>query len=260
MARQARQESSTGYYHLMMRGINGEGIFGQDRDKVHFLELFSEQQEAGFLSLAAWCIMDTHIHAIVQAKKAALAAAAKVVSIKYARHYNRTQARLGPVFCGRFRSERIEDENYLLGTVRYVHMNPVKAGLVWSPHEFQRSSFLDYMGSAKHLHPAEKSFVLGFFGGDLSKFTSFHDRADDNEYLETREDAGRERQERAVKTIEQFCREQGIEKVADFHRHPALFEKICRVLVNGLGLSLRKAAEHLETTHSRVYQALSERD
>ncbi len=69
MARQARQESSTGYYHLMMRGINGESIFGQDRGKLHFLELLQGQQEEGLLSLVAWCVMDTHAHVMVKAKK-----------------------------------------------------------------------------------------------------------------------------------------------------------------------------------------------
>ncbi|MBT9155160.1 MAG: hypothetical protein DDT37_00125 [Firmicutes bacterium] len=73
-----------------------------------------------------------------------------------------------------------------------------------------------------------------------------------------REDVLREREERAIKTIEQFCRERGIEEAADFHRHPELFRELCRALVHRVGLSLRRAAEHLETTHSRVYLALLE--
>jgi len=260
MARQPRQESATGYYHVMMRGITGDSIFAPEADKLHFLELIRLQQSVGLVTLVAWCVMDTHVHLLVKADKGALSRAAKVINIKYAAYYNRNHMRRGPVFGGRFRSERVEDDRYLLGAVRYIHNNPVKAGLVQFASEYKWSSFREYVHSATYLDPIERTFVLDLIGHDPAKFAAFHAQTDETDYLEVRDDILRIREERAAKVLEQFCRQHGITKGADLRRHPVLFEELCRLLVQDVGLSLRRAAEYLETTHSRVYQALSERE
>ncbi|MDP3058039.1 MAG: transposase, partial [bacterium] len=130
MARQARQASSTGYYHVMMRGINREPLFRRDVEKVHFLELVKEQQASGAFELAVWCLMDNHAHMIVQAELNKLSKAIKVISLKFAARYNHGHKRLGPVFGDRYRSENIDEDSYLIGASRYIHNNPVKAGVV----------------------------------------------------------------------------------------------------------------------------------
>ncbi|MBS3937003.1 MAG: transposase [Peptococcaceae bacterium] len=68
MARKPRQESSTGYYHVMLRGINRDFLFKRENEKRLFLELVKEQQDDKLLELVAWCIMDNHIHMMVKSE------------------------------------------------------------------------------------------------------------------------------------------------------------------------------------------------
>jgi REP element-mobilizing transposase RayT len=258
MARQARQESGTGYYHVMMRGINREFLFKRDSDKAYYMELVREQQVNRMLELLAWCVMDNHVHMIVKAEKEEMSKAIKIISLKFAAHYNREHKRIGPVFGDRFRSENIEDDKYLLGALRYVHLNPVKAKLVNDMAAYRWSSFVEYLGQAHYVTDGQKAVALELFGGDLQRFITFHAQEDDSEYLEIREDVEQNKEALASAAIETFCRENGVMHAKEIQASPELFGELCRRLVHGVGLSLRKTAEYLATTHQKVHQALQE--
>lgn len=258
MARQARQESSTGYYHVMMRGINREFLFRKDADKASFMELVKEQQVSGLFEVLAWCVMDNHVHMVLKAEKSSLSKAIKIISLKFASHYNRDQKRIGPAFGDRFRSENIEDDTYLLGALRYIHRNPVKAGLVRDVAQYRWSSFGEYLGLPHYVAAEQKAFVLGLFGGRLKNFAAFHSEEDNIDYLETKEDTDQNQQSRAAHVIERFCRENGVTEARQIHGNPVLFRGICETLVHDVGLTLRKTAEHLGTTHQRVHEALQD--
>lgn len=256
MTRQARQESGTGYYHVMMRGINREFIFKLDSNKACFMELVREQQLNKMLELLAWCVMDNHVHMIIKAEKEEMAKAIKIMSLKFAAYYNRDQKRIGPVFGDRFRSENIEDDAYLLGTLRYIHHNPVKANLVKDMTAYRWSSIAEYLGQAKYIAAGQKAFALGLFAGSLQDFVSFHVQEDDSEYLEIREEVAQSKEVQALGVVENFCRENGITHAKQIHASPELFRELCSRLVYGTGLSLRKTAQHVATTHQRVHKAL----
>ncbi len=256
MARLARRQSESGYYHVMLRGINREFIFQDDVDKAFFMELIRGEQLTGTVALVTWCVMDNHAHMIVKAEKSDLAKAIKIISVKFAAHYNRGQKRIGPVFGDRFRSENIEDDAYLLGALRYIHQNPVTAKLAKDMAEYAWSSYHEYFGTLQYVDAAQKEFVLGLFGGDIERFAAFHALDDDIDYLETREQTAQNREDRAHRMIEQFCRANGIVSAQKIHKNPDLFNRLCRVLVHDAGLTLRKTAEHLSTTHQRVHEAV----
>jgi len=135
---------------------------------------------------------------------------------------------VGPVFGDRYRSEAIEDDAYLLGALRYLHLNKVS--------------------------------VLGRLGGSVRGFTEFHRQSDLTLYLETSEDRESYRLVVAHKVLEQFCAMHGIERATQLKRNPEIFSAICRQLTQNAGLTLRKAAETLETSHTKVYQALLAQD
>jgi len=258
MPRTGRQVSSTGYYHVMIRGINKEFVFQSDDDRRLLLELLGEQQASGKFELAAWCIMSNHLHFIVKTELATLSRAVKVINLRYAARYNRLHRRVGPVFGDRYRSEIIEDDAYLLGALRYIHMNPVQAQLVAGPADYQWSSYSEYAMDRTHISETQKEFVLGLLGGDVRGFTEFHRQSDLTLYLETGEDREAYRLAAAYKVLEQFCALHGIERAAQLKRNPEIFSAICRHLTQDLGLTLRKTAEVLETSHTKVYQALQE--
>jgi len=258
MARQARQESGTGYYHVMFRGINREFIFSLDTNKLFFMQLVAEQQNSRMFALAAWCVMGNHVHLLLQADKEQMSQAAKVISLKYAAHYNRSLKRVGPVFGDRFRSEKIEDDAYLLGVLRYCHRNPVQAELVTDISAYLWSSYGEYLAVPRFIAPLQKNFVRGLFGNDNRDFVAFHQQEDKNVYLETREDAEKYKKARAMAIIEGFCERNGVLYARDLRGNDELFTEICLELVAGAGLSLRQTAACLETTHYKVHQALQE--
>jgi len=84
--------------------------------------------------------------------------AIKVISLKFAARYNKGQQRIGPVFGGRYRSECIEDDSFLLGALRYIHLNPVKAGLTDGPATYLWSSYNEYVTEAGFFARAAEDF------------------------------------------------------------------------------------------------------
>ncbi|MDP3058841.1 MAG: hypothetical protein Q8N36_05245, partial [bacterium] len=122
------------------------------------------------------------------------------------------------------------------------------------------SSFAEYLNRAKYISSEQKDFVLGLFGDSLVDFVAFHLQEDDVSYLEISEDIERYREELTIKIVEDFCSSNGIVSERQVQNNPMLFEEICRRLVEDAGLSLRKTAEHLETTHNKVYEILREND
>ncbi|MBT9157338.1 MAG: hypothetical protein DDT36_00319 [Firmicutes bacterium] len=258
MPRSARQESATGYYHVVLRGINREHIFRADVGKLLFLDLVSEQQTEGRLQLVCWCLMSNHAHLIIRADVGAMSMAIKLISQKYSAHHNRRQKRVGPAFGGRFSSESIEDDRYLLGALRYIHMNPVKAKLVDDPLAYKWSSFGEYLGKASFIDPAQKAFVLSLVSGEARDFVALHHQKDETGYLETREEVLANKERVAVALIEGFCQEKGVAKAREVYARPELFAEICHMLVVEGKLPLRQAAELLGTTHNKVYLALQD--
>jgi len=258
MARQARQESGTGYYHVMSRGINREFLFSLDSNKQVFMQLVAEQQAANMFELAAWCIMGNHVHLLLKADREQISRAVKVINLKYAAHYNRCQKRIGPVFGDRFRSERVEDDTYLLGLIRYLHRNPVQAELVSDVAAYPWSSYGEYLAVPRFISPQQKDFVLSLFSNDRKDFVAFHSQVDDNDYMETKEDTEKNKRTRAISLIEYFCERHGVLHARQLKGHDELFTELCIELVTGAGLSLRQDAEYLETTHHKVYAALKE--
>lgn len=165
MVRTARRRSESGYYHITMRGDGGLQLFDDDSDRNHFLALLQESLVMTDISAVAWCLMDNHVHLLVHDLPFRQSEAIHRVSSTYAQRYNRRSCRHGHVFQGRFGSFPIEDEAHLLSAVRYIHLNPERAGLCG--HDTYRwSSYGDYLGLGGF---AETSVILEMVGG-VSRF------------------------------------------------------------------------------------------
>jgi len=230
MPRIGRQASSSGYFHVLIREINTEFVFQSDDERRFLLKLLCEPQTSDKFELAAWCIMGNHLHDTVKAPLETLSRAIKVITLRYAARYNRLHRRVGPVFGDRYRSEAIEDDAYLLGALRYIHLNPVQARLVADPADYQWSSYSEYTMEAAHISETQKMFVLELLGGSVRGFTEFHRQSDLTLYLETSEDRESYRWAVAHLGLEQFCALHGVERAMQLKRAPAIFSAICRQL------------------------------
>lgn len=151
MPRDARRVSPTGLYHIMLRGIDKMQIFHDDVDCIRYLCLLEQAQQPDRFEVLAYCLMGNHVHLLVRTEKnsaAALETATKSLGVRYAAHYNGRYDRVGPLFQGRYKSQPVATAGYFLRLLRYIHNNPVAAGLCAAPNAYPWSSYPDYFGPA----------------------------------------------------------------------------------------------------------------
>lgn len=254
MARQLRSASETGLYHVMMRGNNREYIFCREDQKKRFVELLQETAEAGAIGIAGWCLMDNHVHLVLQGDLSELTKAVKRINIRYAMNFNQTEDRIGHVFQDRFRSENVSNDAHFLSVLRYVHSNPVKARMIRNVGEYRWSSYKDYSGSSHILSEELRGLVLGYFNGEFEKYEAFHLQKDTAEYLEVKEDAEKHRMETAQEIISEYCRINGFSTGHEVAATHGAFEGLASKLLQESRLSHRKIAGLLGVTAGRIHQ------
>ena len=188
MSRQKRDRSSTGVYHIMLRGINRGDIFLEDDDKDVFLNILLQKKSKGEYTLHAYCLMDNHLHLLIQEKEDYIARIMKRIGITYVSYFNKKYQRIGPLFQDRYKSEKVENDGYLLTAMRYIHNNPVAAGLVKNQGAYKWSSYNEYLKQRKSLMVADTALILGMFGSDVKSaqegFSEFMKQKDDGRYLD----------------------------------------------------------------------------
>ena len=161
MPRAPRHLSKSGYYHVTARGGGRQALFEDDDDRRAFLETLDRQFEKHEVLLLAWCLMDNHVHLLIEDVAGNLSKAMHGLITCHAQRYNRRTGHVGHVFQDRFGSEAIEDDAYLLEVVRYIHDNPERAGIC-SRDEYPWSSYREYLGQPGY---ASTALVLGMLGG-----------------------------------------------------------------------------------------------
>lgn len=181
MARKPRELSASGVYHVMWRGIDRQQIFLDDADSIKFLALCAAVLNEWF-QILAFCLMGNHLHLLIKTKKdtpEAMEIAMKKLGIRYAQYFNRRYLRVGPAFQGRYKSVPVQTRNYFLRVMRYIHQNPVKAGLCESPEEYPWSSYIDYFGQRDVvLCPVNKAYAFQLADFDFLKL--FHAQEETN--------------------------------------------------------------------------------
>lgn len=209
MPRQPRVYSNTGIYHIMIRGINGEKIFNKEFYKTRILSIIKEVNVELEFYVIAYCIMNNHMHLLIKAGEEELTTLMKRLNIKYAMYYNRLEERYGHVFQDRYKSEAVEDERYYLGVLRYIHNNPIKAGVSRDIQSYKWSSASEYIShninliSEKHLEE-----ILSFFR-NKDEFIKFHDIYDDNVYIDIKEEENENIQNIINNIIKNFSEKYG---------------------------------------------------
>ena len=153
MPRQSRKKSSTGIYHVMLRGINKQDIFEEAEDYVKMkdilMRLNERRDEMGrplpqAYTMYAYCLMSNHIHLLIREREEGIAETIKRLGIGYAAYFNKKYQRSGHLFQDRFRSEPVESMEYFMILLRYIHQNPVKASIVKAVGDYPWSSWREY--------------------------------------------------------------------------------------------------------------------
>lgn len=146
MPRRARISLETSFFHIMVQGINKNYIFDSEKEKNRYMDILNKYKKECDVHLLAYCIMDNHAHLLLYTKQTSdMSKFMHFVNSSYSSYYNKSNDRVGFVFRDRYKSEAIYEEKYLLNCIHYIHMNPVKAGIVKEAEKYKYSSCEQYM-------------------------------------------------------------------------------------------------------------------
>ena len=146
MGRQARQYSSSGFYHIVFRGINHQHIFEDECDYNYFLKALRELKANLAFEVHAYCLMSNHVHLLFREKQIGdISMIMKRLLTKYAMYFNRKYQRSGALIASRYKSVSVEVDEYFIPLQRYIHQNPLKTGLVTKLEDYPFSSYKEYL-------------------------------------------------------------------------------------------------------------------
>ena len=170
MSRLARAISESGVYHILFRGVNQQNIFEEDADFNKLKETITTVKQDLEFEIYAYCFMSNHVHIVLKEKSFGdISLIMKRILTKYARWYNIKYGRSGALIANRYKSVPVEMDEYFLHLLRYVHQNPIKAGITDKIENYPYSSFLEYVTESDL---TDTDFVLQMIG--LEEFVDFH--------------------------------------------------------------------------------------
>jgi len=168
MARSLRIEFEGAFYHILARGNERKNIFDNERDKEHFLELLRSVDIRFGAFLHSYVLMDNHYHLIVETPRGGLSRILHSLNTAYTVYFNKKHNRAGHLFQGRYKAILVEEDKYILALSRYVHLNPVLAGLVTRPEKYFWSSYRAYMKAGNPEPWLRTDLILGQLSTDLN--------------------------------------------------------------------------------------------
>ena len=168
MPRPPRLHVPGGCYHVILRGNHREPLFGSRRDRHALNAIVSDVLSRFRFRIHAFCWMTNHLHALIQISDQPLGKAMQRIAMRYSRYRHKRLDTTGHLFERRYKAKLIDVDEYFLTLIRYIHLNPVKAGLLIDPADFPWSSHRAYLGIEK-LNWLTTDFGLGLFSNDLPK-------------------------------------------------------------------------------------------
>lgn len=169
MARGPRINTTGVIFHVFARGNNREPVFLESGDFQRFLNNLDRYQDKLRYTLLAYCLLPNHFHLLLRPNKYLMSNVMQVLLTAYTMYFHKRYNRVGHIFQGRYKSIAVEKETYLLELIRYIHLNPVRAGIVESIEQYPWSSYLKYLTTGPGVPTVESSEVLTMYSTDPVK-------------------------------------------------------------------------------------------
>jgi len=163
MGRPIRIQYPGALYHVTSRGNERRDIFVDDDDRRKFLGILADYHDRFGIVLHCYVLMDNHYHLVLETPLGNLVKVMHGVNSSYTGYFNRKYVRAGHLFQGRYKAIVVQKDAYLLELSRYVHLNPVRAGIVKDPEEYTWSSYLGYIRKSKRVEWVEYAWILSHF-------------------------------------------------------------------------------------------------
>ncbi len=167
MSRKPRIEFPGAFYHVLARGNNKQDIFRNKQDYIVYIDRLNKYHKRYKFILYAYVLMTNHVHLLVETDMIPLSKIMQGIQQSYTAYFQKKYDYVGHVFQGRYKTILCQRDNYLLELVRYIHLNPVKAGLVDTLEDFSWSSHQVYIGRL-HQPFVERDLILKMLSEDES--------------------------------------------------------------------------------------------
>lgn len=165
MARPARIEYEGAFYHVINRGNYKEDIFLDDKDRLKFYEILGDVKNRYGIIIYVFVLMSNHYHLLLETPFANLSRAIQRLNGDYAFYFSRRHQKPGHIFQGRYKAILVEKDAYLLELSRYIHLNPVRAGIVKTPEEYEWSSLPIYVkGKSRLPFKLQCEWIVSLYG------------------------------------------------------------------------------------------------
>ena len=169
MVRPLRIEYPGAFYHVASRGNEQKDVFRSRRDREQFLSYLQSATERYGAVIHAYCLMSNHYHLLLETPMGNLSQIMRHINGAYTTYFNVKRKRFGHLFQGRYKAILVEADEYATELSRYIHLNPVRAGIVAKPEEYEWSSYRHLIGMTETPVWLTKRFVLGYFGGNSAR-------------------------------------------------------------------------------------------
>lgn len=172
MGRSLRIEYSGAFYHVTSRGNEQKDVFKSQKDREKFLSYLASASERYGAAIHAFCLMSNHYHVLMETPAGNLSQIMRHINGAYTNYFNTKRKRAGHLFQGRYKAILVEKNVYALELSRYIHLNPVRAGMVKMPEEYRWSSYRSYIGLASPPDWLITTEQLGQFQGGVLEMQS----------------------------------------------------------------------------------------
>lgn len=164
MGRAHRLTFPGAFYHVMSHGNGEQELYRKRKDFSAFIDCLGEACERYGLEVHTFCLMSNHYHLVAETPHGNLSEAMHWLNSSYARRFNRKHDQRGHLFQSRYKALIVDADAYLTWLSRYIHLNPVRAGMVTEPAEYRWSSYRSFVYRARTPEWLQTGFVLRQFG------------------------------------------------------------------------------------------------
>jgi len=138
------------YFHIYNHAAQGLQLFRDSADYRICLRIIHDYLDSPDFSMISFCLMPNHYHFFIrQNGECPIYLIMNKIWFRYSRYYNKKYEGHGSIFAGKSQHKTVESDNYLLSLTAYIHLNPMNAGLVHSPGEWEWSNYREWAGLRK---------------------------------------------------------------------------------------------------------------
>ena len=236
MSRLPRNYTNTPFFHVITQGIEKSYIFEKAEDIKYYVKIMYKIKEEHDINIIAYCIMNNHTHMLAETKSIEqLSKYMQRINTTYGKYYNKKYNRVGYVFRDRYKAEGIYSEKHLYNCIKYIHNNPVKAGICNKAEEYPYSNY--------------KMMRTEFKEKYSSMAKSDYSNEENEEYVFI--DVDEKNEKPCDKIIEAYLKENKID-LKSIKQSKEMLKKLIVFLKDENKVSLRKIAEGIEMSRETV--------